>query len=172
MSISKVEMYVCNKCFSYHRTEEKAINCCKKHCCKDCGTEVPIYRLRCEKCQHEYVYNTKKRITFEEYKHDMIYDPFAEKYFNDYDDMYDYYDEIREDNQTVEEVMPKYVHPCEYYPFSIDMYNVIENECSDHHDDIMDYLEDIDKVAEFVNEWCKKQKTGSYYQDYDIIIVL
>ena len=59
---------------------------------------------------------------------------------------------------------------------SMDASNIIEDSCSDLHEDAMDNISDEDKndLQELLDKWCEdnRQGTTSYYADYSVGIIL
>lgn len=135
-----------------------------KYC--ECGKEILIHRVRCDECAEKIRFDKAKKISWVEYVDKGIYDHNTEKYFEHIDDMEEHY-------EYEELEMPSYIYGCIKVPFTIDIENVVENECNDeHYEDAYQDLVNIDELKKFVDNWCKNQKVVTYYQDSGTIILL
>lgn len=108
------------------------------------------------------------KIKLKDYEYDALYDPIAEKFFEDIDELYDDYEEIGEP-------IPKYVHGCLPIQFKINIGEVIIEELeNNHYEDAARDIEysEIQKLQNFIDEWCNKQNINTLYCNKDLIIEL
>lgn len=152
----------CKSCLlQYQHEKEKIINKCK------CGTEIPYYRTLCDECSEKENFKKAEKIKFKDYDYDIIFNQCTDE-FCTIDEFYEYYEE----NDTKP---PSYVYACIPIRFSLDMYDVVENELEQNHyegafDNInLDTLKDLQQV---VSKWTEKQDITSWEQDYNTVILL
>lgn len=133
-----------------------------------CGNERLEYRTLCDECIEKNRFQKANKINIKNYQDNFIYDIKTEKYFQDIDDMEEYYEDE-------EMKLPDYVYGCIGIEFSLDMYGIVENELLDNHfEDAFDYvdMESLKKLQKIVDEWTKSQGIVSYEVDYNLAILL
>jgi len=142
------------------------------------------YQCDCEKSKYERdqmqyekdleIWNKAKKISFEEAseKYIMLYIDNHDKFVNS-DELEDW---LHDENFQLDEVKSLKVYGTHVIDISIDAYSVIEDACSDLHEDAMDNIGDTDEkeLQDFLNKWCEKNKQGTttYYADFNVGILL
>lgn len=92
---------------------------------------------------------------------------YDEGYFTDLDELADYV------NSEDEVEMPKYVWATYKIPLSIDADDIIENACSDLHENASDNIFYEEELQEILDKWCEKQSgVDTYYVDYKLAILV
>lgn len=110
----------------------------------------------------------------------MMYSSFYgynEGFFSEVEELEDYLEDQKEDyedeNPEDSVKMPSYVWATKVTRISIDAEDVIENACSDLHEEAYERVENIAELQEFLDSWCEKQiGTDSYDIDYSLAILL
>ena len=88
-----MQAYQCGKCKKAYGDKEVAEKCCEPTYCPKCGIEKPSYYVHCEKCRLENQYNSGNKIPYLKYKIDKMYDERRNKYYSDYEEMFEDYSE-------------------------------------------------------------------------------
>lgn len=110
--------------------------------------------------------NEVKVIEYKDYDGEFLYDDNTENFFSCIDTMEDYY----KDNNLI---MPKYTYGCYFIPFTLDLENFLEYEAQEHHEDILDSLEDVSELGKAIEKFNESNKSnGSYTEDIRTIIKL
>jgi len=94
--------------------------------------------------------------------------------FFDQDDVYEWI-ECEYDNNPglTKDNCPDYVWATDAIHFSFDVGNILEDACSDLHEDAYDNLVDIEELEAFCENWIAKQDGAtSYYPDYKIAVLI
>ncbi len=153
---------------------DQATQCCAPKKCTDCGEiRDSQYWTVCTKCQKEREVKKERerfekatKVTLDEYYKqrpgNMLY--WDEEFYSDIEDLID-------ENDLNP---PEYVWSTSTTRMSFDATDLIENACSDMHEDA---YEDISTLAhkrlqKFLDLWCKKHSPTSYFPDYTMAIVL
>ena len=119
-------------------------------------------------------WNKAKKISLEEAceKYTMLYIHEHDKYIN----VEDFEEWIYDKGYEEDEVKSLKVYGTFMIDLSIDAYDIIENACSDLHEDAMDNISDEDQkeLQILLDQWCEnnKQGTTTYYADFTTGIVL
>jgi len=154
--------------------------------CLHCGEILnrSSYQCNCKETQQEHLkerhdkdletWNKAKKISLEEAceKYTMLYISDFDKFINT-DEFEDW---LHDKNFQLDEVKSLKVYGTHVIDISIDAYSVIEDACSDLHEDAMDNIGDTDEkeLQEFLDKWCEKNKQGTttYYADFTVRINL
>ncbi|WP_099467839.1 hypothetical protein [Konateibacter massiliensis] len=98
----------------------------------------------------------------------MLYCEEFDKYFIDTDDFFEYWASDCDD----EDIIPERLWVCSIAEVGIDAANVIENACSDLHEDASENC-DYGSLQKLLDIWCKEQSgTTTYYPCYDEYITI
>lgn len=168
----------CNHC--YTGVQKKCLHCDKildrQHYQCDCD------KAKQDRLQERYnkdleIWNVAKKISLEESitKFDMVYVDNYDRYF-----FIDEFKEWLEDNEDNEgnpiDRNGLRIYGTHSIDLSIDASNVIEDACSELHEDAMDNISDEDQkeLQTLLDKWCKDNQAGTttYYADYKIGILL
>ena len=154
--------------------------------CKHCGKILTRGTSRCdckqsnlERIQEQYnkdleTWNKAKKISFEEAseKYEMFYIHEYDKYIN----VEDFEDWLYDSGYEEDEVKSLKVYGTQSLDLSIDASSIIEDACSDLHEDSMDNISDEDQneLQELLDKWCENNKSGTttYYADFKVGVVL
>ena len=186
---------LCNECggLGWLMKDEKWIENCP-HCCNGLIDVCPQckqpykkrYRHYCDnpeckekdridndiKAVHEELkrFEKAKKVSYDECPADskvMMYSEhygYNEGYFTDLEDLLEYTDS--EDIQ-----MPKYVWATSEIPLSMNADSIIEDACSDLHEDARDNITNEKELQEFLDKWCERQGgVNTYYMNYKVAI--
>ena len=179
MNIIEMQAYQCGKCKKAYGDKEVAEKCCEPTYCPKCGIEKPSYYVHCEKCRLENQYNSGNKIPYLKYKIDKMYDERRNKYYSDYEEMFeDYSENILSDEddftelteEQLKSMMPKWLFGCEEVKFKVNIDPAIENAEEKMYEEFDDIV-DREELEQFVAKWNEKQNGVSYYPDYKTIIV-
>ena len=113
-------------------------------------------------------WNKAKKISFEEAceKYEMLYIHGYDKYIN----VEDFEDWLHDENFQLDEVILLKVYGTQTIDLQIDASSVIEDACSDLHEDAMDNISDEDQkeLQTLLDKWCENNKAGTttYYADF------
>jgi len=119
-------------------------------------------------------WNKAKKIPFEEAceKYTMLYIDEFDKYIN----VEDFEEWIHDKGYEEDEIHSLRVYGTQSIDLSIDASNIIEDACSDLHEDAMDNISDKDQkeLQLFLDKWCEENNAGttSYYADFSIRVNL
>jgi len=165
----------CKHCFN--GVQSKCLHCGK---ILDRGTS----QCNCEQYNQERLkerhnkdletWNKAKKISFEEAseKYIMLYVSDYDKFIN----TNEFEDWLHDENFQLDEVKSLKVYGTHVIDISMDAYSVIEDACSDLHEDAMDNIGDTNEkeLQEFLDKWCEKNKQGTttYYADFTVGILL
>lgn len=133
-----------------------------------CGAERPSYRYLCDECFEKTRFQKAKKINIEDYEQNFIYDIETDRYFQDIDDLEEYYEA-----ENME--LPDYVYGCIAIEFSLDMYSIVSDELNDNHfEDAIDCIDmkSLESLQKMVDEWTKSQGIRSYERDYSLALLL
>ena len=168
----------CNHC--YNGVQSKCLHCGKI-------LERQKYRCNCkqsnlERLQEQYdkdleIWNKAKKISHEQATNDFIMF---------YIDNYDKYLMVEELEEWIEDKESEAdqsicreklrVYGTYIMELSMDASNIIEDACSDLHEDARDNISDEDQkeLQVLLDKWCEENKQGTttYYADYSVSIIL
>ena len=163
--------------YCYNGVQSKCLHCGK---ILDRGTS----QCNCEGVKQERIkerynkdletWNKAKKISFEEAseKYEMLYIHEHDKYIN----VEDFEEWIHDKGDEKDEVKLLKVYGTHVIDISIDAYSVIEDACSDLHEDAMDNISDKDQkeLQTLLDQWCENNKAGTttYYADFNVGIKL
>lgn len=139
----------------------------KEFKCK-CGNKRLEYRTLCDGCLEKSRFEKAKKINIKDYQDNFIYDINTERYFQDIDDLEEYYEDE-------EMELPDYVYGCVAIEFNLDMYGIVQDELLDNHfEDAYDFvdMDSLNNLQKIVDEWTKAQGIVSYEKDYNLAILL
>ena len=167
----------CRHC--YNGVQSKCLHCNKIF-------EKQEYRCDCEKSKQERdqkqyekdleIWNKAKKITFEQALNDytLVYIENYEKYLAP-EEIQEYLDDKEFDNEPIQRDKI-WIYGTSVMDMSIDASDVIENACSDLHEEAESNISNKDRetLQKFLDLWCEnnKQGTTTYYADYKIGILL
>lgn len=164
----------CRHC--YRGVQEKCLHCGEilSRGTSQCNCEI----ARQERSQKQYdkdleTWNKAKKIDYEQALMDyqMVYIESYDKYIAP-----DEIDEFLEDHDDTADRVDLWIYGTSIMELSMDASDIIENACSDLHEDARDNISDEDEkgLQELLDYWCKRNGTGTttYYPDYKIGIVL
>jgi len=168
----------CNHC--YNGVQSKCLHCGKIF-------ERQEYRCDCEKSKQERIqeqyekdleiWNKTKKITLEQALNDytLVYIDNYEKYLAP-EEIQEYLEEKELEFNAKIERDKIWIYGTSVMDMSIDASDVIENACSDLHEEAENNIarKDIDELQTFLDQWCKNNSAGTttYYADYKVGIVL
>lgn len=150
--------------------------------CEYCGKMLPRGRLKCDceqqKAKDKEEVRIKYQKTIEKAKEvdiklvsTYLYDENTDHYFSEIEDFIDAYkNDI--DFENYEEMLanlPEVLWVCSEKDISMDADNILEDACSDLHEDVASAIssEDVKELQKFLDEWCKKQSgTKTLYPCY------
>lgn len=168
------EIYLCKNEAAHAAAKRAAEICCVLNNCEDCGKQLDReFRTCCESCFDIRRVIKAAKITADQAETDCIFTQWPGTGSGGYGEgYYQTIDELKEqlDDESVE--MPPFVHPCEETRFSLDASDIIENACSDLHEDAADQLVDVDVFDAAVKAFVEKQSVRSFYPDYGKVIIL
>ncbi|MBD5487316.1 MAG: hypothetical protein HDR13_00755 [Lachnospiraceae bacterium] len=152
--------------------------------CEYCRKQLPKGRIKCDCWQQKEKDVQKRRIKYQEtidkakeiavesLPEDVwLYDKQTDDYFSDIDYFVDAYRD-NEDFETEEQMLknlPPVLWVCESVDIAMDAYSILESACEELHEDAMDHIshQDIERLQNFMDEWCKKQSgTKTAYPCY------
>ena len=162
--------WACGKCgFDGHTDREQAERCCV---CNYCGEPVDRkkygagYHHECQRASFER--DRLRKLAAAELVEDYAGPVYVEGlgssgYFEDMDDLLDYLCGSRGDRSW-----PQFANCCDVEPFEFDLDSALENEASDHHEDIVDCLNGIAELREAVDRFnAENAKVASWHVDED-----
>jgi len=165
----------CRHC--YNGVQSKCLHCGKilirgtSRC--DCE-EAKKERIQ-EQCDKDLeIWNKAKKISFEEAseKYEMFYIHEYDKYIN----VEDFEDWLYDSGYEEDEVKSLKVYGTQAIDLSMDASNIIEDACSNLHEDSMDNISDKDQkeLQKLLDNWCENNKAGTttYYADFTVGINL
>lgn len=115
-----------------------------------------------ERLKDEHV----KIINYKDYDIEYLFDLKSDEYYSCVDTMEDYY----KDNNLE---MPKYAYGCYFESVSLDVDDILESACEEHHEDMISFLDGYSELKEAIEEFNETNKTnGSYFIDYRTIVEL
>ena len=165
----------CNHC--YNGVQSKCLHCGKilDRCTSQCDCEQYNQERLNERHNKDLeTWNKAKKISFEEAseKYIMLYVSDYDKFIN----TNEFEDWLHDENFQLDEVKSLKVYGTHVIDISMDAYSVIEDACSDLHEDAMDNIGDTNEkeLQEFLDKWCEKNKQGTttYYADFTVGILL
>jgi hypothetical protein len=117
----------------------------------------------------KYYYDKAKKIKYSEYKTKWLYDENTDRYYNDKEELYDYYDY----NEIIYPIQ-KWVFACEEIPFVLNIDQALESASEEMYEDFdyTNYLTDIGELYDFIKKWNEKQSAKSYMVDYKTVVLL
>ena len=165
----------CNHC--YNGVQSKCLHCEKiltrgtSRC--DCK------QSNLERIQERYdkdleTWNKAKKISFEEAseKYEMLYIDSHDEYIN----VEDFKEWIHDKGYEEDEVHSLRIYGTQSIDLSMDASNILEDTCSDLHEDAMDNISDEDQkeLQVLLDKWCEnnRQGTTTYYADFSVAINL
>jgi len=119
-------------------------------------------------------WNKAKKISYEEAceNYTMLYIDSHDKYIN----IEDFEEWIHDEGYEEDEIKSLRVYVTNSTDLSMDASDIIENACSDLHEDAMDNISDEDKnkLQLLLDTWCEDnmQGTTTYYADFSVRIML
>jgi len=168
----------CRHC--YNGVQSKCLHCEKilDRSSSQCNCEgVRQERLKERHDKDLETWNEAKKISFEEAseKYEMLYISDFDKYL-----MVEELEEWIEDkeNEADQSICREElrVYGTQSLDLSIDASSIIEDACSDLHEDSMDNISDEDQneLQELLDKWCENNKSGTttYYADFKVGVVL
>ena len=123
------------------------------------------------------IWNKAKKISYEEAIKDfiMIYIDNYDKYIMT-EDLEEWIENQESDNEELISHRSLRIYGTQILDLQINAYDVIENACSDLHEDAMDNISDEDQkeLQILLDKWCEENKQGttSYYADFTVGILL
>lgn len=163
----------------------------KLYVCKHCGKQNKTDYCKCKEAQEERnkefenkesekekdLFKKAKKVKFDDYEGHFIIN--EEEHIKDADDVYNWlYDMIKYEKLTDED-LPKFLWATVAEPvFTLDLQDIIQNECEDGYDDMTSHLnmndEDLQNAQNYLDKWYKKQgdSVNIYNENYKIAILL
>ena len=154
------------------------------HCDKILDKSTSTSKCSCEKYNQERLkerqdkdletWNKAKKISYEEAceNYTMLYIDSHDKYIN----IEDFEEWIHDEGYEEDEIKSLRVYVTNSTDLSMDASDIIENACSDLHEDAMDNISDEDKnkLQLLLDTWCEDnmQGTTTYYADFSVRIML
>lgn len=164
----------------YNGVQKKCLHC-------DQILDRSSYQCNCEKAREERkqkqyekdleIWNKAKKISYEQALNDyvMVYIENYDRYVM-VEDLKDWIIYKEFDIEKSIELDKLWIYGTSEMELQIDASDIIENACSELHEDAMYNISDKDKkeLQEILDRWCEKNKWGttSYYPDYEIGIQL
>jgi len=165
MNAKEEVMYRCTICNKVSADKDVAEKCCQPGKCRVCGKELKPYYTLCDLCKRKEYYDKANKIKYSDYKLEYLYDEIYDKYFRDYEEMLEYYEE-NEAEKTL-----SWAWGCSEYSFKINIDNAIESAEENMYDDFDDII-DYEELVNFIKEWNDKQTAKAYLPDYKTVIIL
>ena len=168
----------CRHC--YNGVQSKCLYCDKilNRGSSQCNCEhANLERLNERHVKDLEIWNKAKKISYEQATNYfiMIYIDNYDKYLM-VDELEEWIENQESDNEELISRRSLRIYGTQILDLQIDAYDVIENACSDLHEDAMDNISDSDQkeLQVLLNKWCEdnKQGTTSYYVDYSVGIKL
>lgn len=110
-----------------------------------------------------------KIITYEEYEYEFIYDEVTEKFYDDLEELFEFYSE-----NEIE--LPKHVYGCQPIDFEgVDIMSLVHDDLLENHfEDAWNYVdtEGLYQIQEKLDEWVKEQGIKSWDVDPYIKIII
>jgi len=161
----------CRHC--YNGVQSKCLHCNKilDRGTSQCNCEKYIQERTQERHSKDLgTWNKAKKISFEQAseKYTMFYISEHDKYIN----VEDFEDWIHDKGYEEDEVASLRVYGTSVIDLSIDASDVIENACSDLHEDARDNIlvQDEEKLQVLLDKWCEENNAGTttYYADFNV----
>ena len=165
----------CRHC--YNGVQSKCLHCGKilSRGTSQCNCEqYNQERLKERHSKDLETWNKAKKISFEEAceKYTTLYVDSCDKYIN----VEDFEEWLQDKEYQLDEVISLRIYGTQSIDLSMDAYNIIEDACSDLHEDAMDNISDEDQseLQLLLDKWCEdnKQGTTTYYADFKVGIEL
>jgi len=165
----------CRHC--YRGVQSKCLYCGKilDRSSSQCNCEYVVQERIKERHDKDLeTWNNAKKISFEEAseKYEMLYSHSHDKYIN----VEDFEEWIHDKGYEENEVASLRVYGTQAIELSIDAYDIIENACSDLHEDAMDNISDEDQkeLQMLLDKWCEDNRAGTttYYADFTVRVNL
>ena len=150
--------------------------------CEYCGKQITKgYICKCDCEQYKAKEEEEKRIKYQETIQKAkevdiksvttyLYDEETDHYFAEIEDFVDEYRDNTDftDDEEMLENLPEVLWVCSESDISMDAYSIVENACSDLHEDAFDNVSDeVRELQELLDDWCNKQSgTKTYYPCY------
>lgn len=150
--------------------------------CEYCGKQITKgYISKCDCEQYKAKEEEEKRIKYQEIIQKAkevdiksvttyLYDEETDHYFAEIEDFIDEYRDNTDfaDDEEMLENLPEVLWVCSESDISMDAYSIVENACSDLHEDAFDNVSDVvEELQELLDDWCNKQSgTKTYYPCY------
>ena len=173
-------IYACGQCGSLHSPKvyagrediahqaarNAAEDCCTpRHCA--CGAEIHRYWTVCNPCRLRRKL-TAATITAE-YNGPVYADGVRGEWGEGYSsDIYN----LRQSCDDYEDEVPAYCWPCTGKPLRLDVGDIIETACEEHHEDAADQIVGYDDLRAAIERFNAAQTCVTYYPDYSRIIIL
>lgn len=163
----------------------------KVYKCKYCGKTNKTDRCECKEAYKERndIFNAKeqakekelfekaKKVKFADYEGKFLLS--GSDFVECSDSVYEWlYDKVIDEGITYED-LPKYLWSTKAESvFSLDIDDIIQNECESGYEDMYSCLdtndENLTKAQEYLNKWCENQgdSLNIYYEDYSIAVLL
>lgn len=170
----KVEVigYMCEKCGKIYADQRTNMNeylaniCCKQYYCEDCGKPTEKYNYVCPECSEKRKFAKAKKMTYSEYIKEF---PDYPIYFNE--DFFWDIEDLREQQYADDLEMPEYVWGTVKERVEVNIESAIED--AEYNSNLEDfYFDDTKELIDFVKKWNQKNGTDSFYQSYEIVIIL
>ena len=168
----------CNYC--YNGVQKKCLHCEKV-------LERQKYQCDCEKSKQERIqerhdkdleiWNKSKKMSLEDALKDyiMVYIENYDKYLM-IDELEDWLVDKEFDIEESIDRKSLMIYGTQSLDLSMDASNVIEDACSDLHEDAMDNIsvQEEEKLQALLDKWCEENSAGttSYYVDFNVGIIL
>jgi len=165
----------CRQC--YNGVQSKCLHCGKilDRGTSQCDCEgVKQERLKERHDEDLETWNKANKISFEEAceKYVMLYVSDYDKYIN----VEDFEEWLHDESFQLDEVISLRVYGTYIMELSMDASSIIENACSDLHEDAMDNISDKDQkeLQTLLDKWCEENKAGTttYYADFKVGVLL
>jgi len=168
----------CNHC--YNGVQSKCLDCGKilSRGTSQCNCEQ--YNQERLKERHDKdleIWNKAKKISYEQATNDFIM-----IYIDNYDayimveDLEEWIEDKESDNEELRIREELRIYGTQSIELSMDAFGIIEDACSDLHEDAMDNISDSDQkeLQVLLDKWCEENKQGttSYYADFSVGIKL
>ena len=168
----------CRHC--YNGVQSKCLHCGR---ILDRGTS----QCNCEKYVQERIqeqhvkdletWNKAKKIFYEQALNDyvMIYIDNYDKYIMT-DELEEWIENQEDENDELISRRSLRIYGTQIIEIKMDASDIVENACSDLHEDAMDNIsgEDEKKLQTLLDQWCEENSSGTttYYADYKVGIIL
>lgn len=173
LNYKKQTIISCQSCYNGVRTMcEFCGELLERGYTKQCVCEgYKEYRREEEEKTESVNFNKAIKMTYKEYIEEypdyMIYDVSTDRYFEDLDDLENYY----EDEELK---LPEYVYGTSRSTIDLDVDDIIESGCDDLYEDAHENLAGVEGLYKAVEEFNKRNETisATYYLSYKVAVIL